>query len=62
MMLADMVSELGHCIDGPYNRLTEAMSAARDNEAHLGVLDVNGGKKPSMRCPTYWSSVSLVNA
>jgi len=43
MMLADMVSEFGHSVDGPYNRLTEAMSAARDNEVHLGVLDVNVG-------------------
>lgn len=43
MMLADLVSEFGHSVDGPYNRLTEAMNAARDNEVHLGVLDVNVG-------------------
>lgn len=43
MMLADLVSEFGHSVDGPYNRLAEAMSAAKNNDVHVGVLDVNVG-------------------
>ncbi len=45
MMLADMVSEFGHCIDGPYNRFSDAMRAAEYNDVHVGVLDVNVGGK-----------------
>lgn len=43
MMLADMVSEFGHSVDGPYNRFTDAMRAAKNNDVHVGVLDVNVG-------------------
>lgn len=42
-MLADMLSEFGHCVDGPYNRLSDAMFAAKSNNVHAGVQDVNIG-------------------
>jgi two-component sensor histidine kinase/DNA-binding response OmpR family regulator len=46
MMLADMLSQLGHTIDGPYNRFSDAMTAARTNDVQAGVLDINvGGEK-----------------
>jgi two-component sensor histidine kinase/DNA-binding response OmpR family regulator len=43
MMLADMLSDFGHCVDGPYNRFSDAINAARSNDVHAGVLDVNIG-------------------
>lgn len=43
MMLADMLSEFGHSVDGPYNRFSDALIAARSNIVHAGVLDVNVG-------------------
>jgi two-component SAPR family response regulator len=43
MMLADMLSELGHMVDGPYSRLTDAVAAARNGDIQAGVLDVNLG-------------------
>lgn len=46
MMLSDMLLEFGHTVDGPYSRYSDAMGAARMNELHAGVLDVNvGGEK-----------------
>lgn len=46
MMLADMLSEFGHSVDGPYNRFNDALAAARSNALQAGVLDVNvGGEK-----------------
>ncbi|MEX2126649.1 MAG: response regulator [Xanthobacteraceae bacterium] len=43
MMLADMLSEFGHMIDGPYSRLGDAMAAAKYNDVQAGILDVNLG-------------------
>jgi two-component sensor histidine kinase/DNA-binding response OmpR family regulator len=43
MMLADMLSELGHMVDGPYSRLKDAMGAARNGDIQAGILDVNLG-------------------
>ncbi len=46
MMLSDMLLEFGHTVDGPYSRYSDAMGAARMNDLHAGVLDVNvGGEK-----------------
>jgi two-component sensor histidine kinase/CheY-like chemotaxis protein len=41
MMLADMLTELGHMVDGPYSRLKDAMGAARSGDIQAGILDVN---------------------
>ncbi|HEU5018949.1 MAG TPA: response regulator [Pseudolabrys sp.] len=41
MMLADMLMENGHQIDGPYCRLNDALAAARNNDLKAGILDVN---------------------
>ena len=43
MMLADMLTELGHMVDGPYSRLKDAMGAARNGDIQAGILDVNLG-------------------
>jgi two-component sensor histidine kinase/DNA-binding response OmpR family regulator len=43
MMLADMLSEFGHTVDGPYSRLGDAISAAKNNDVQAGILDVNLG-------------------
>jgi PAS domain S-box-containing protein len=43
MMLADMLSELGHVVDGPYSRLKDAMGSARNGDIQAGILDVNLG-------------------
>ena len=46
MMLADMLSAFGHKVDGPYNRFSDAILAAKSNDLQAGILDVNlGGKK-----------------
>jgi two-component sensor histidine kinase len=46
MMLADMLSAFGHKVDGPYSRFSDAMLAAKSNNLHAGILDVNlGGEK-----------------
>jgi PAS domain S-box-containing protein len=46
MMLTDMLAAFGHAIDGPYSRLSDAMSAAAHNQLHVGILDINvGGEK-----------------
>ena len=46
MMLADMLSAFGHKVDGPYNRFTDAILAAKSNNLQAGILDVNlGGEK-----------------
>jgi PAS domain S-box-containing protein len=46
MMLADMLSAFGHKVDGPYNRFTDAILAAKTNNLQAGILDVNlGGEK-----------------
>jgi two-component sensor histidine kinase/DNA-binding response OmpR family regulator len=46
MMLSDMLSGFGHLIDGPYNRFSDAMTAARTSDVQGGVLDINvGGEK-----------------
>lgn len=41
MMLADMLSENGHQIDGPYTRCSEALVAATNNDLQAGILDIN---------------------
>jgi PAS domain S-box len=41
MMLADMLSENGHKIDGPYTRCSDALVAAANNELQAGILDIN---------------------
>jgi CheY-like chemotaxis protein len=43
MMLADMLSELGHVVDGPHSRVKEAMASARNGDIQAGILDVNLG-------------------
>ena len=46
LMLSDMLLQFGHSIDGPYNRFSDAMTAARSNNVEVGVLDINvGGQK-----------------
>jgi len=46
MMLADMLSAFGHKVDGPYSRFSDAVTAAKSNNLHAGILDVNlGGEK-----------------
>jgi CheY-like chemotaxis protein len=46
MMLADMLSAFGHKVDGPYNRFSDAIHAAKSNNLQAGILDVNlGGEK-----------------
>jgi CheY-like chemotaxis protein len=46
MMLAEMLSGFGHIVDGPYNRLSEAVRAAESNDIRAGILDINvGGEK-----------------
>jgi CheY-like chemotaxis protein len=46
MMLADMLAAFGHKVDGPYNRFSDAILAAKSNNLQAGILDVNlgGGK------------------
>lgn len=41
MMLADMLSENGHEVDGPYSRLADALDAATNKTLRAGILDVN---------------------
>lgn len=41
MMLADMLSESGHVVDGPYNKFGDAMVAAKNNNLCGGILDIN---------------------
>jgi PAS domain S-box-containing protein len=41
MMIADMLSDNGHQVDGPYSRFNEALAAATNNELQAGILDVN---------------------
>jgi PAS domain S-box-containing protein len=43
MMLADMISDLGHTVDGPYNRVADALRSAESNLLQAGVLDINVG-------------------
>jgi two-component sensor histidine kinase/DNA-binding response OmpR family regulator len=46
LMLSDMLLQFGHRVDGPYNRFSDAMTAARKNDVQAGVLDINvGGEK-----------------
>ena len=46
MMLADMLTAFGHKVDGPYNRFSDAILAAKSNNLQAGILDVNlGGEK-----------------
>jgi PAS domain S-box-containing protein len=46
MMLADMLSAFGHKVDGPYHSFKDAIVAAKSNNLHAGILDVNlGGEK-----------------
>ena len=46
MMLADMLAAFGHKVDGPYNRFSDAILAAKSNNLQAGILDVNlGGEK-----------------
>jgi hypothetical protein len=46
MMLADMLSDLGHTVDGPYSRISDAMRSARNGSLRAGVLDINVGGEP----------------
>lgn len=41
MMIADMLSQNGHQVDGPYSRFSEALAAAANNDLQAGILDVN---------------------
>ena len=41
MMLADMLSTMGHKVDGPYTRFSEALVAAKSNDIQIGILDIN---------------------
>jgi CheY-like chemotaxis protein len=41
MMLADMLNEGGHQVDGPHATVRDAMLAATKNELQGGILDVN---------------------
>jgi PAS domain S-box-containing protein len=46
MMLADLLAAFGHKVDGPYNRFSDAILAAKSNNLQAGILDVNlGGEK-----------------
>jgi PAS domain S-box-containing protein len=46
LMLSDMLLQFGHSVDGPYNRFSDALTAARTNNVQAGVLDINvGGEK-----------------
>jgi PAS domain S-box-containing protein len=46
MMLADMLSAFGYRVDGPYNRCSDAILAAKSTNLQAGILDVNlGGEK-----------------
>jgi PAS domain S-box-containing protein len=46
MMLSDIILKFGHRVEGPYSRFSEAMTAAKCNNFHAGVLDINvGGEK-----------------
>ena len=46
LMLSDMLLQFGLRVDGPYNRFSDAMMAARKNDVQAGVLDINvGGEK-----------------
>jgi PAS domain S-box-containing protein len=46
MMLAEILSGFGHIVDGPYNRLSDAVRAAESNDIRAGILDINvGGEK-----------------
>jgi PAS domain S-box-containing protein len=46
MMLSDAIVKFGHRVDGPYSRFAEALTAAKTNDFHAGVLDINvGGEK-----------------
>lgn len=41
MMLEDMLSELGHAVDGPYSTFNDALLAAKGNDIQAGILDIN---------------------
>ena len=41
MMLADMLNESGHEVDGPHATVKDAVLAATKNELQGGILDVN---------------------
>ena len=45
MMLADMLSDLGHTVDGPYNRVGDALRSAENGALQAGVLDINASVK-----------------
>ena len=41
MMMTNMLTELGHCVVGPYARMADALSAARHAKFDAAILDVN---------------------
>lgn len=43
MMLADMLSENGYKVDGPYDKSADALAAAAVNDLYGGILDINLG-------------------
>lgn len=43
LMMKSMLTELGYFVVGPYARLTDAISAARDGKLDAAILDVNIG-------------------
>lgn len=43
MLLAELVDEFGHAVDGPYNKYEDALRAASHNNLQAGILDVNMG-------------------
>lgn len=46
MMLEELLIAFGHGVDGPYNKMSDAMIAAANRDLHAGILDINvGGEK-----------------
>jgi CheY-like chemotaxis protein len=46
MMLEELLIAFGHGVDGPYNKMSDAMLAAANRDLHAGILDINvGGEK-----------------
>lgn len=46
MMLKELLVTFGHSVDGPYNKMSDAMFSAANRDLHAGILDINvGGEK-----------------
>jgi DNA-binding response OmpR family regulator len=44
LLLGDMLTDLGHQVIGPIAQLGQALTAAREQDVDLGILDVNLGE------------------